>query len=98
MLDDYIKHLRTNPKSLLAKIYGVFTIESERFPKISVMLQENLTSKATTSLGHLKHSIQFDLKGSFECRYEKESSIKKDLNFIEMKTNKHKPLVLDFAL
>eukprot|EP00351_Strombidinopsis_sp_SopsisLIS2011_P004085 CAMPEP_0116872964 /NCGR_PEP_ID=MMETSP0463-20121206/3912_1 /TAXON_ID=181622 /ORGANISM="Strombidinopsis sp, Strain SopsisLIS2011" /LENGTH=41 /DNA_ID= /DNA_START= /DNA_END= /DNA_ORIENTATION= len=29
ILDDYISHFQKNPESLLAKIYGVFTITFE---------------------------------------------------------------------
>jgi len=30
ILDDYVVHFKDNPNSLLAKIYGVFTIDIDR--------------------------------------------------------------------
>jgi len=39
MLDDYIKHLRlTDNKSLLARIYGVFTIKTNHFTPLNVII------------------------------------------------------------
>jgi Phosphatidylinositol-4-phosphate 5-Kinase len=34
-------HLRQNPNSLLAKIFGVFTINTELIKEVHVMLMEN---------------------------------------------------------
>jgi len=41
LLDDYINHLLTNPDSLLAKIYGVFTVKSSQIDEVSVLLMDN---------------------------------------------------------
>jgi 1-phosphatidylinositol-4-phosphate 5-kinase len=41
ILPNYIDHLRKNPNSLIAKIFGIFTIEKEGFGKVHVMLMEN---------------------------------------------------------
>jgi hypothetical protein len=41
ILPNYIEHLRKTPNSLIAKIFGIFTIEKEGFGKVHVMLMEN---------------------------------------------------------
>lgn len=41
ILPNYIEHLRKSPNSLIAKIFGIFTIEKEGFGKVNVMLMEN---------------------------------------------------------
>ena len=39
MLDDYIDHIKkTNNKSLLVRIYGIFTIKTNRFSPIDVIV------------------------------------------------------------
>ena len=39
MLDDYIRHLeQSNNKSMLARIYGVFTIKTSRFLPVNVLI------------------------------------------------------------
>ena len=45
ILDDLIKHFeKTKNKSLLAKIYGMFTIKTNVFHKVDIIIMEN-TSK-----------------------------------------------------
>ena len=61
MLDDLIKHVqKTGNKSLLARIYGVFTIKSNYFDQLDIMIMQN------TSLLENKNNpkMVFDLKGS----------------------------------
>jgi hypothetical protein len=41
MLPQYCSHLKTNRKSVLAKIFGVFTIKTENMGQVYVMLMEN---------------------------------------------------------
>ena len=41
ILPNYIEHLRKTPGSLIAKIFGIFTIEKEGFGEVHVMLMEN---------------------------------------------------------
>ena len=39
MLDDYINHLiRTDNKSLIARIYGIFTIKSSLYDDVDIMV------------------------------------------------------------
>lgn len=59
MLDDLIKHFQeTENQSLIARIYGVFTLKSKVFSNMDVILMQNLTK-----LSPEKH-LMFDLKGS----------------------------------
>ena len=42
MLDDLIKHFQnTSNKSLLARIYGVYTIKSNYFDSLDVVVMQN---------------------------------------------------------
>ena len=51
MLDDYVNHFqRTNNNSFLMKIYGIFTIETNLFEEINILLMENsIKMKAPSS-------------------------------------------------
>ena len=61
ILDDYIDHLTdTDNFSLLARIYGLFVIESSFFKSINIILMQN-TSKI---LNNENIKYKFDLKGS----------------------------------
>ena len=67
ILPNLSKHFIDNPSSLLAKIFGVFTIETFRVDKVYVLLMEN-----TLKLHNAKHlSNIFDLKGSMVNRIVK---------------------------
>ena len=42
MLDDFIEHIiKTDNKSLLMRIYGIFTIKTNRFAPIDVIVMQN---------------------------------------------------------
>lgn len=42
MLDDYIDHIKkTNNQSLLVRIYGIFTINTNRFAPIDLIVMQN---------------------------------------------------------
>ena len=41
-LPDFVYHLRENRKSLVAKIYGVYTVKMEDIKKVHIILMENL--------------------------------------------------------
>lgn len=83
-LTSFKDHFRQNPDSLLAKIFGVFTINTDMMKKVHVMLMENTAQfedpKQLRSV--------FDLKGSLVDRKEKgitkPSTTLKDQNFIAM--------------
>ena len=81
-LPEFSKHFQTNKNSLLAKIYGVFTINTEFMKKVHVMLMEN-TMQIKSSKNLL---FVFDLKGSSVDRKTKgktkPSTTLKDTNFL----------------
>jgi hypothetical protein len=65
MLDDYIAHIKaTHNKSLLARIYGIFTFKTNIYVDIDVMIMQNTATVASDS-----HTLKFDLKGSTMGRY-----------------------------
>jgi 1-phosphatidylinositol-4-phosphate 5-kinase len=67
MLDDFIYHLfQNNNESLIAKIYGVFTIKTDRFAPLDFMIMEN-----TVRTGETNSKVLFDLKGSTFKRLSK---------------------------
>lgn len=61
MLDDLIHHFKkTENKSLLARIYGVFTIKTNVFKSVDVIVMQNVVQLAHKS----SSCMYFDLKGS----------------------------------
>lgn len=78
----FSQHIKTNKGTLLAKIFGVFTINSEYMKEVHVMLMEN-----TSQFEDPKNLISvFDLKGSLVDRKVKgkvkPSTTLKDQNFM----------------
>jgi hypothetical protein len=84
--------------SLLARVYGVFTIKSSLFEPLDVMIMQN-----TVKLNNKNNQkIVFDLKGSTVGRYKKLSEknlsnlmknsnckeVLKDINFKELQGKK----------
>lgn len=68
MLNDLIDHfLRTGNKSLMARIYGLYTLRSNVFSAVDFIVMQN-----TVNLRHQENSkIVFDLKGSTTNRLTK---------------------------
>ena len=67
ILDDLIKHFElTGNKSLLARIYGMFTIKTNVFHSVDVIIMEN----TTRMLNAKNPKMTFDLKGSSNNRKE----------------------------
>lgn len=65
ILDDYIDHIKmTDNRSLLARIYGVFTITTNYFTPLDVIIMQN-TCKVTDETNK---KMTFDLKGSTKGR------------------------------
>ena len=77
-----MNHLRHNPKSLIAKIYGIYTVQMEDIAEVHILLMDNLFLHVKN-----KHS-EFDLKGSVVNRkVHMPFTLKdclKDLNLIEL--------------
>lgn len=85
-IEKYYKHCMENTDTLLAKIYGLYTIEINNITKIHVILMQNLLSFNTKFVKRI-----FDLKGSkvdrLTRKIENVSKMQalKDLDFMWMK-------------
>jgi 1-phosphatidylinositol-4-phosphate 5-kinase len=81
-LPSYMLHLKQNPQSLIARIYGVFTVEMEDIEPVDLLLMANCAHS-----GSLIENV-FDLKGSEVNRKVNEFSdptdCLKDLNLIDI--------------
>jgi hypothetical protein len=81
-LPEYFEHLKNNPNSMIARIYGVFKVKMEDIVPVNLLLMANTirceSSSAITNV--------FDLKGSVinrDVKYHKKlknTSTLKDLN------------------
>ena len=96
MLDDYIEHIRNSKnKSMIARVYGVFSIKTNYFDDLDIMIMQN------TVLLQDKNAKEytFDIKGSLINRktefikgYPGENKkVLKDVNFLEL--SKSAPLL-----
>ena len=85
ILPNYIEHHRRNPNSLLAKIFGIFTIKKKGFDSQHVMLMEYTRRLRDEE----KEMFVYDLKGSTYDRYSKgkltRNTMRKDLDWIRDK-------------
>ena len=90
MLDDLILHFKkTENQSLLARIYGVFTIKTNVFKSVDVIVMQN-----TVQLANKKNPCMFfDLKGSSKGRYTNFS--KYDNLWWQKKKYGHKKIMKD---
>ena len=73
IVDDFIHHLdvTTNNQSLLARIYGIFTIKSKLLGKIDIIIMQN-TAQLIGGAGSKQNCcLEFDLKGSLVGRNTK---------------------------
>jgi hypothetical protein len=81
-LPQYTSHLTSNKSSLLARIFGVFTINSSHYNQVHVMLMENTAQLQQPE----RLTYIFDLKGSLVDRktkgVTKVSTTLKDVNFL----------------
>jgi hypothetical protein len=68
MMDDFIRHLQENGnQSLIAKIYGVYTIKTDRFAPLDFIIMENTVKLVDPN----NQTVCFDLKGSTFNRFTK---------------------------
>lgn len=70
-LPEYFQHFRENPNSLLARIYGIFTVRMEELVPVHILLMSN-----AAQCGKLIEYV-FDLKGSMINREVPEKDITK---------------------
>lgn len=69
MLDQYIDHIvKSDNKSLLVRIYGLFSIQSSYFSNMDLILMENINYRFNPINIKL---FSFDLKGSVQGRRDK---------------------------
>ena len=62
MLDDYIEHIvSTKNKSQLARIYGIFSITTNYFATVHIMIMQNTCYQVKR---RTKYKLTFDIKGS----------------------------------
>jgi len=70
-LPTYLFHLKKYPRSLIARIYGIFTVRMENIVPVHLLLMANSSQVS----GPVEFS--FDLKGSMINRIVKKSEITK---------------------
>lgn len=65
LLDDFIEYLQIyKNQSLIAKIFGVYTIKTDRFVPVDMIVMEN-----TAKISHQSFDkLVFDIKGSTHAR------------------------------
>ena len=71
-LSSYLFHLKNNPNSLIARIYGIFTVRMENLVPVHLLLMAN---SAQVCGGPIEYC--FDLKGSIINRSVRKSEITK---------------------
>ena len=87
-LPSYLNHFKKNPKSLIAKIYGIYTVKMEDIREVHILLMGNLFLNVKQKLS------EFDLKGSIinrevEGKFDVARDCLKDVNLLTI-TNKDK--------
>jgi 1-phosphatidylinositol-4-phosphate 5-kinase len=91
MIKSYYKHVKNNRDSILARIYGVYTIKLFDIKPVHIMLMQNCMSISSAGESGSRLKI-FDLKGSTFNRQVKKGKntagfVMKDFNFLLMKHN-----------
>lgn len=86
---DYMESVSCRPNCLLARIYGVFTVQMEDIEPVHLILMGN--SKMTKTDKAIEHV--FDLKGSFihrevSMKKAKNTTTLKDVNLLNLKMGK----------
>ena len=82
LLEKYYTYLKSNPKSLLARFYGIFTVKIKFMMPINIIVMDNIMGKHEEFMTRV-----YDLKGSTFQRITlnptSHKSTRKDLNFLE---------------
>jgi 1-phosphatidylinositol-4-phosphate 5-kinase len=85
ILPDYYKHLKRYPQSLLARVYGIYSVSMKGYEKVNLILMGNtLRFQNRADISRV-----YDLKGSTFNRLVKTSTSSKptttlkDVNFIQ---------------
>tara|TARA_B110000285_G_C15045567_1_gene574130 strand:+ start:637 stop:897 length:261 start_codon:yes stop_codon:yes gene_type:complete len=64
VLPSFYEHFEVNKKSLITKIYGIFTVQMDNFEPINVMIQAN----SLPAMHDYEMNYCFDMKGSIVNR------------------------------
>ena len=64
IIDDMILHFKQESRSLIAKIYGMYTISTNKFAPVDIIIMQNTQS----TINKKNELITFDLKGSLYKR------------------------------
>jgi hypothetical protein len=86
ILYSYASHLNSNPKSLLARFYGVYSIRIKHMEEISVVIMGNLMGDELPNIKRI-----YDIKGSTLGRVSSEGGplqVLKDNNFLKNVSDK----------
>lgn len=105
MLDDLITHFKnSNNNSLLARIYGMYTINTNVFEPLDIIIMQNTKYQSERKSAELT----FDIKGSTHKRLTKgihpneykrwlngksSNKIMKDLNFLKLQKDSNQDLI-----
>ena len=84
VFNKYFIHVSTHPNSLLARIYGIYTVKMEDIEPVHLILMGNTKKSNDRNIVNI-----FDLKGSFVNREEKGKNLKpcatlKDINLLNI--------------
>ena len=60
VLPSFFEHFQVNKKSLITKIYGIYTVQMDDFEPINVMIQAN----SLPAMPNYEMNYCFDMKGS----------------------------------
>lgn len=72
MLDDFIQYLENFANySLIAKVFGVYTIKTNRYKAVDMIIMENTAQSINPS----HHQMKFDMKGS---TFQREAKFRED--------------------
>jgi len=72
MLPSFIDHLKqNNNQSLIAKIYGCYTIKTNQFKAVHIIVMENTARLISPT----NHKLIFDMKGSSVNRFSKQVKV-----------------------
>lgn len=89
---DYFRHLAANPRSIIARIYGVFKVQMEDIMPVNLLLMANtIKHRATKNILNI-----YDLKGSIINRNvvitkkTKNTSTLKDVNLQRIKKQRQR--------
>lgn len=96
MLDSYIDHIvQSENRSMLVRIYGLYTIQSEYFAPLDLIVMENICRGYNPKSSK---QFAFDLKGSVVNRRDpiiKRGKVLKCMNFVDLNSSAKKLVRLD---